>query len=71
MDTEPLLTVGGIGALVSAVIALIVAFGVPLSDGQTVAILGVVAVVAPFVVAAVGRGKVYAPATVRRLTGKN
>ncbi len=65
--TEPLFTVGSITALVTAVLALVVAFGLPVSDDQQTAILGVVAVAAPLVVAAVGRGRVWSPATVARL----
>lgn len=49
-STEPVLTAAGITAAVAAVIALIVAFGVELSEVQTTAILGVVAVLAPLVV---------------------
>ena len=47
---EPVLTTAGITAAAAAVIALVVAFGVDLSDVQTEAILGVVAVAAPLVV---------------------
>ncbi|MFI7072034.1 hypothetical protein [Micromonospora sediminicola] len=65
--TEPLLTVGTITAAVTAALALLVAFGLELSDGQKQAVLGAVAVAAPFIVAAWGRRKVYAPATVAKL----
>ncbi|GAB2951793.1 hypothetical protein GCM10027280_45230 [Micromonospora polyrhachis] len=64
---EPLVTVGTITAGVTALLALLVAFAVPISDTQQTAILGVVAVIAPLVVAAVGRRRVYSPATVNRL----
>lgn len=47
--TEPVLTTASITAAVSAVIALLVAFGVDLTEAQTTAILGVVAVAAPLV----------------------
>lgn len=47
---EPVITTAGITAAATALIALIVAFGVPLTDAQTEAILGVVAVAAPLVV---------------------
>ena len=50
MKNEPVLTVAGVTAAVSAVIALLVAFGVDLTEAQTNAILGVVAVAAPLVV---------------------
>ena len=66
-STEPLFTVGSITAAVTAVLALLVAFGLDLSGDQKQAILGVVAVAAPIIVAAVARRKVYSPATVARL----
>lgn len=66
--SEPLWSVGGITAAVTAVLALVTAFGLPLTDAQQAAILGVAAVAAPLVVALVGRGKVFSPATVARLT---
>ena len=50
MTNEPVLTVAGITAAVSAVIALLVSFGLELTEAQTNGILGVVAVVAPLVV---------------------
>ncbi|PMC76766.1 hypothetical protein [Brachybacterium sp. UMB0905] len=49
-NPEPLVTTAGVVAAAAAVIALLVAFGVELTDAQTEAILGVVAVVAPLVV---------------------
>lgn len=52
---EPVLTAAGISAAVAAVISLLVAFGVDLSEAQTTAILGVVAVLAPAAVALVRR----------------
>ncbi len=64
---EPLLTVGTIGSGVTAVLALLVAFAVPLTQAQQVAILGVALFGAPFLVAAVGRSRVFSPATVRRM----
>lgn len=64
---EPLLTVGALTAVAAAAIALVVAFGVHLSAEQQVAILGVVAVLSPFIVALVGRSKVFSPASVRKL----
>ncbi|NBE80298.1 hypothetical protein [Micromonospora rubida] len=67
--SEPLLSVGTITAAVTAVIALLTAYGLPVSDGQQSAILGVVAVLAPLVVAAIARGRVWSPATVARVAG--
>lgn len=50
-DSEPAITAGSLTALVTAGLALVAAFGVPLTTEQREAILAVVAVVAPFVVA--------------------
>jgi len=58
MTNEPLITVGGITAAVSALLALLVSFGVPLSDGQQTALLGLVGVLAPIAVALLARGRV-------------
>lgn len=66
-STEPLVTVGSLTAAATALLALLVAIGLDLSADQQSAILGVVAVVAPIVVAVVGRRRVYSPATVARL----
>ncbi|GAB3817598.1 hypothetical protein [Micromonospora zhanjiangensis] len=65
--SEPLVSVGAITAGVTAVLALLIAFGLNISDGQQSAILGVVAVVAPLVAALAGRSRVWSPATVARL----
>ena len=58
MKNEPLVTLASITAGVTALLALLVAFGIPITQEQQVAILGVVAVVAPFVVAIAGRAQV-------------
>lgn len=55
---EPLLTVGGIVALIGAVLALLTAFGIQLTDQQQKAILGISTVVAPLLVAIIARGQV-------------
>lgn len=49
-EQEPVLTVAAVTSAVSAVLALLVAFGLVLTVAQTAAIMGVVAVVAPLVV---------------------
>lgn len=54
MGNNPVITAAGIAAAVGAVIALLVAFGINLSAVQIAAIMGVVTVVSPFVVAWVG-----------------
>lgn len=66
-STEPLLSVGGITAAATAAVGLVAAFGLPISDEMRAAILGLVAVAAPLVVAFIARRKVYAPATVAKL----
>ncbi|MFF0721357.1 hypothetical protein [Micromonospora sp. NPDC003816] len=66
-STEPVMSAGAITAAVTAVLTLLVAFGLDLTEGQTTAILGVVAVVGPIVAAWWGRRSAYAPATVARL----
>lgn len=50
----PLITTAAITSIVSAAIALLVAFGVHLTADQTAAILGFITVLAPWVVALVG-----------------
>ena len=67
MTREPLITIGTLTALVAAVVALLVAFGVPLTGDQREAILGAAAVVAPLVVAFLSRPKVTPNATVAEL----
>lgn len=65
--TEPALTVGAVTGFVTAVLGLLVAFGLPVTDGQQSAILGITAVLAPVVAAWFIRGRVYAPQTVATL----
>lgn len=58
MKNEPAVTVASITAVVTALLALLTAFGLSLSQDQTAAILGVVAVLAPLVSGFITRGKV-------------
>ena len=58
MKREPLITVGTITGIAAAIVALVVAFGIDLTDGQQTAILGAASVVAPLIVAAVCRPRV-------------
>lgn len=58
MTNEPLVTRATIVAVVTAVLTLLVEFKVDLTGGQQAAILGVAAVVAPLLVAAITRHKV-------------
>ena len=64
MKNEPLVTLASITAAATALLALLVAFGIPITQEQQIAILGVVAVAAPFVVALAGRGQVTPNANV-------
>ena len=64
MKYEPLISISSIVAAATAVIALLVAFGVPLTEDQKVAILGLVGVLAPVIVALVARPKVTPNAAV-------
>ena len=64
MKYEPLISVSSIVAAATAVVALLVAFGVPLTEDQKVAILGLVGVIAPVIVALVTRGRVTPNAAV-------
>ena len=64
MKYEPLISISSIVAAATAIIALLVAFGVPLTEDQKVAILGLVGVIAPVIVALVTRGKVTPNAAV-------
>lgn len=67
MRTEPAAIIGGITAFVTALLGLLVAYGVDVSQQQQTAILGVTAVVAPLLASLVIRYNVYAPASVERI----
>ena len=58
MKNEPLVTRATVTSAVTAVLALLVAFGVDLSNEQRAAVLGIAAVAAPLIVAAVTRHRV-------------
>jgi len=58
MNQEPVLTAAAVASFVSAVLALLVAFGVGLSPDETAAVMGVVGVVAPIVAAYFARKRV-------------
>lgn len=58
MEREPVLTIGTITAVVTAVIGLLVSFGITLNDAQQNAILGCTAVLAPLLVAFLSRPRV-------------
>lgn len=57
-DREPVLTAGAVVALVTALLAVLAAFGLPLTDDQTTAVVSLISVVAPIVVALLARPKV-------------
>ena len=70
MKTEPAAIIGGITAFVTALLALLVAYGFDIDQAQQSAILGLVAVVAPVVAGVAIRFNVYAPATVEKVEQK-
>ena len=51
MDREPVITANTIVAFITAVIVLAVAFGLPMTEQQQAAIVGVVIIVAPILAA--------------------
>lgn len=61
MTKEPAQIIGYLTGAATAVIALLVAFGLDLTQEQQAAILGVVAVVAPVVAGLVIRSAVFSP----------
>lgn len=61
---EPLLTVGVVTAAATALLALFVSLGLPVSADTQTAILAVIAAVVPIITALWGRGRVWAPRTV-------
>ncbi len=65
--TEPLLTVGTITTIAAAAIAALVAFGLHIDDDQQAKLLGLIAVLAPLIVAGIGRLRTWSPATVRKI----
>lgn len=58
MKREPAITVGTISAAVAAILALLVAFGLDVTEEQQTAILGVVAAIGPLVAGLLIRHKV-------------
>lgn len=67
---EPLVGVAAFSAFVVAAIALLVSFGVHVSDGQRLAIVGVIATGAPIVTVLWARRRVFSPRTVAQLVTK-
>ncbi|MBT0771827.1 hypothetical protein KIH74_22995 [Kineosporia sp. J2-2] len=55
MTREPLITRAGLTSAVTAVIALLTAYGLDITDDQQAAILGIIAVAAPLIVAVTSR----------------
>lgn len=66
-NTEPVITTAGVTSAASALVVLLVAFGVPLTKEQTTAILGLVAVAAPLIVISARRWTVPAGTVVERV----
>jgi hypothetical protein len=66
-ETEPLVAPASITAAVGALLSLMVAFGLDLTEQQTGAVLAAVTLVAPLVLFFLARRRVFAPATVRAM----
>ena len=64
MRKEPAITVGTVSAAVAAVLTLLVAFGIDVTEEQQTAILGVVAALGPIVTGLLIRRKVTPAGTV-------
>lgn len=62
---EPLLNVGVVITLCTAILGALASWGMKISDDQQAAILAIVGILAPIVVAVIGRTKVWSPASVR------
>lgn len=65
-STEPAVTIGAISAAVAAVLACLISFGVPLTEGQTTALLGVVAAAGSLITGIVVRQYVTPVSTLPR-----
>ncbi len=64
--SEPLLSVGFLTAAFAALLACMVSFGVPVNDDQQAKLLALILILAPLIVAGIGRLRVWSPASVRR-----
>jgi hypothetical protein len=67
MNTEPLLTVGSITAIIAAALIFLKSMGVNITDDQQEAIRNLVAVLAPVVLAFVARQFVYSANSVENI----
>jgi len=65
--TEPLFNRALVVTVATLILDAVVAFGVPISNDQRAAIIAVVSVIAPIVLAAWARSHVYSPAKVVQL----
>lgn len=66
-SSEPLLFVGLVVAVVTALGAVLVEAGIELSPGLQTAVVGLVSALGALVVALWGRSKVFSPATVQQM----
>ncbi len=64
LTTEPAITIGAVTAVIGAIISLLVALGLDISNEVQNALLGLIAVGAPLVSAILTRARVYSPAYV-------
>ncbi len=67
IQSEPLLTVGTITAIVAAGLIFMKTLGMDISDSQQEAIRNLVAVLAPLVLAGIARQLVFSPASAQKV----
>ncbi len=63
---EPVLSAASVVTVATAILAALVAFGLPVDANQQAALLGAIAVVAPVILGLIARSKAWAPRTVRQ-----
>ncbi len=61
--SEPVLSAASLVTVATAILALLAAFAVPVSDDQQAAILGAIAVVAPIILGLIARNRAWSPFT--------
>lgn len=60
---EPILSTASIVTVVTTILALLAAFGLPLTGPQEAAVLGALAVIAPIVLGIIARNQAWSPFT--------
>ncbi len=63
---EPVLSTASIVTVATAILAAVVAFGLPVDADQQAKLLGAIAVLAPVILGLIARARAWAPQTVRQ-----